>query len=467
MKTETYDILIAGASTTGAWFAREMAKRGHKVLVIEKQKAKDVSREYDIFHMEKYEMQKFGIELPEENDVEYGFEFGSTGGKSPYGNYEKVGVGNPIIGMHKHEQIMKMNKKAEEAGAKIIYGAAFTDFIRDEKGKIIGAKYKTARAEKEVYCKLVADCTGIPSAARRMLPDTSVVENKVLDPKNIFYVVLYYIKYKDKNVDPMKLHTFFLNYKAWSAPSGDPNGAILGVGGNYCYEYAEEIFKDFRKNVPWPEYTVEKIEKGMTPYYRSLYSFVDDNFIAMGDTAQLTKPTCGEGCSSSLYQARIAVDVISRLLEQGKELTKENMWPINKKYMTVQGKDFDALRPILIGIVGCTYDEAEYMFKTDTLFSQKILGGGGNDLDITPADVINILKNLTIGVATGKLRGQYIKEIIKGLTQFIKVAALYDAYPVTPDGFDEWKKKADALWNEIGSMGDTCNKDILSKLNKI
>ena len=36
MKTETYDILIAGASTTGAWFAREMAKRGHKVLVIEK-----------------------------------------------------------------------------------------------------------------------------------------------------------------------------------------------------------------------------------------------------------------------------------------------------------------------------------------------------------------------------------------------------------------------------------------------
>ena len=300
-----------------------------------------------------------------------------------------------------------------------------------------------------------------------MLPDTSVVENKVLEPKNIFYVVLYYIKYKDPSVDPMKLHTFFLNYKAWSAPSGDPNGAILGIGGNHCYEYAEEIFKDFRKNVPWPEYTVEKIEKGMTPYYRSLYSFVDDNFIAMGDTAQLTKPTCGEGCSSSLYQARIAVDVISRLLNQGKELTKENMWSINKKYMQVQGKDFDALRPLLMGVVGCTYDEAEYMFKTDTLFSQKILGGGGNDLDITALDVANILKNLTFGVATGKLRGAYIKDIIKSLTQFIKVAALYDAYPETPATFEEWKKKADALWSEIGSMGDTCDKTILSKLGKI
>lgn len=466
MKAETYDILIAGASTTGAWFAKEMAKRGHSVIVIEKENATKVSRDYDIFHMEKHEMVRFGINVPKPDEKEYGFEFGSTGGKSPYGNYEKVGVGTPIVGMHKHELIMRMNEEAKAAGAKIVYGAAFTDFIRDERGEIVGAKYKTARAEKEVYCKLVADCTGIPSAARRMLPDTSIVENKVLDPKNIFYVVLYYIKYKDKNIDPMKHHTFFMNYKVWSAPSGDPNGAILGVGGNHCYEYAEEIFKDFKKNVPWPEYTVEKVEKGMTPYYRSLYSFVDDNFIAMGDTAQLTKPTCGEGCSSSLYQARIAVKVISKLLKEGKKLTRKNLWPINKEYMTVQGKDFDALRPLLIGVVGCTYDEAEYMFRTDTLFSQKILGGGGNDLEFTLGDITHIIKNLVAGVATGKLRKEYIGEIIKGLMQFMKVSSLYENYPDSPEGFYDWKQKADAVWNEIGSMGDTCDKEILAKLGK-
>jgi hypothetical protein len=106
------------------------------------------------------------------------------------------------------------------------------------------------------------------------------------------------------------------------------------------------------------------------------------------------------------------------------------------------------------------------MSRTDTLFSQKILGGGGNDLDITAGDVANILKNLTWGVATGKLRGAYIKDIIKSLTQFLKVAALYDKYPETPAGFDEWKKKADALWDEIGSMGDTCDKNLLSKVYK-
>ena len=48
---EKYDVLVVGASTTGAWFARKMAEKGHKVFVIEKQEPDNVSREYDIFHM--------------------------------------------------------------------------------------------------------------------------------------------------------------------------------------------------------------------------------------------------------------------------------------------------------------------------------------------------------------------------------------------------------------------------------
>ena len=71
--------------------------------------------------------------------------------------------------------------------------------------------------------------------------------------------------------------------------------------------------EQYSKNVKYPDYEVKKVEKGMTPYHRSVYSFVDDGFIAMGDAACLTKPTCGEGCTSSLVQGEIAVDVISKL----------------------------------------------------------------------------------------------------------------------------------------------------------
>ena len=77
---EKYDILIAGASTTGAWFAKKMAAEGHSVLVIEKQKPDDVSREYDIFHMGKLDMERFDLHIPKEGDDDYGFVF--TSGRS-------------------------------------------------------------------------------------------------------------------------------------------------------------------------------------------------------------------------------------------------------------------------------------------------------------------------------------------------------------------------------------------------
>lgn len=457
-----YDIIVCGASTTGAYFATKMAENGHSVLMIEKQKAENVSREYDIFHMGRNDMEKFGLPIPKKGDVEYGFEFISGNVLSPYGNYPKKGC-DPVVGMHKHEYIMLLNKIAEEKGVEIIYGAPFVDFLLDENGKIKGAKYELDGEIIEVEAALVADCTGIPAVARTKLPDNAYCENFKLTPRDIFYVVLYYAKY-DEHVDARALDGSFLQYKTWSAPSGDEHGAILGVGGNYSYDYAEEIYKEFQKNVPWPKYTVEKVEKGMTPYHRGLYSFVEDGFIAMGDTACLTKPTCGEGCTSSMYQIEIAVDVISKLLKEEKALTKENMWSINKRYIQVQGKDFDVMRPLLIGVVSPSYDEAEYLFKHDVIFSQKILGGQGGDLNLTPADIAKMVSFIGAGVVSGKLKASSVKKIIKGLMQMIDLGKIYDEYPETPAGYFEWKKKADAKWAEIGKMADTCDEKVLAKL---
>ncbi len=460
---EKYDILVIGASTTGAWFARRMAERGNKVLVIEKQEEDNVSRAYDIFHMGKSEMERFGLEIPPVGSKEFEFRFDGSPMKSPYGNYPKYGKPNTIIGLHKHEYIMMMNRLAEEAGARILYGAAFSDFLMDG-GKITGAKYITSDGVQEVQADLIADCSGIPSVARTKLPDTSTVENFKLTPTDIFYVVLYYAVY-DNSVNPHDYHSSYLNYKAvWSAPSGHPRGAILGIGGNYSYDYAEEMFKKFRKNVPWPEYTVEKVEKGMTPYHRGVYSFVDDNFIAMGDTACLTKPTNGEGCTSSLVQGEIAVEVIDKLLKEGKPLTKENMWCINKRYLEAQGIAFDSLRPLLKGAVSPNFDEAEYMFKKDLIFSTKILGSGGEDMNLTVGDILMLVFGIIGAVVTGKVRASVVKKIIKGFMQSTKITKHYKAFPETPQGYWDWKKKADELWAEVGSFAEICDPEILGRL---
>ena len=462
---EKYDIIVVGASTTGAWFARQMAQRGHSVLVIEKNERDNVSREYDIFHMPKKEMERSFLEIPKEGDKEFGFTFDGSPMLSPYGNYPKKTVPDTIVGLHKHDYIMLMSDYAEKAGAKFIYGASFTDFVKDEWGRVSGVKYKTSEGEFEAEAKLVADCSGIPAVARTKMPDDSTVENYRLTPSDIFYVVIYYVVYDSPDVDPMALHSSFLNYKAvWSAPSGNPHGAILGIGGSYSYAYAEEIFKQWQKNVPWPRYTVEKVERGMTPYRRSVYSFVDNGFIAMGDAGCMTKPTCGEGCTSSLVQGQIAVDVIDELLKAGKPLTRDNMWPINKKYMDAQGIAFDSMRPLLKGIVSMSYDEAEYMFKKDIIFCQKILGGGGADLDLTAADIAHLVTGLAAGVAKGKIKASTVKGIVTGLLNSMEVTNLYKQYPEDSEGYWKWKEKADALWEKIGPMTDICDQEVVKRL---
>ncbi len=460
-----YDVIVIGASTTGCWFAQRMAQNGFRTMVIEKEQPDDVSRSYDIFHMSQGEMEQFGLEIPEEGDFVREFCFTSSPMISPYGNHHKQGGYLPVIGLHKHDYIMRMAEKAKKSGAKILYGAKFTKLIYDEKGRVIGCEYETDEGTQQAYARIVSDCSGIPSVARTTLSDTSVVDNFKLTPIDIFYVVLYYVEYLNKAINPRDLDGFFMQYKSWSAPAGEGYDAILGIGGSYSYAYSEEVFStQFMKNVSFPEYKVKKVEKGMTPWHRSLYSFVDDGFIAMGDAACLTKPTCGEGCTSSLVQAEIAVEVISQLLKYSDFLTKEKMWSINTRYMKAQGKDFDSMRPLLMGLVSMNFDEAEYLFENDVIFSRKILGGMSDGLVIEAKDIADMVKGVTKGIAKKKFRAETLGKIVKGLMQMIKVGTLYDTYPETPDGFAEWKAKADKLWDEIGTLADTCDPKIKEKL---
>ncbi|MDE6302867.1 MAG: hypothetical protein K2M36_04715, partial [Clostridia bacterium] len=322
------------------------------------------------------EMAQFDLDPLDESNPAREFRFEGSPMWSPYGNYPKRGEDFPTVGFHKHDYIMLMAERAKQNGAEIIYGACFKDLIFDEKGRVIGAKYVTQNGEQEVFARIVADCSGIPAVARTKLPATSVVNNDKTTDSDILFVVLYYINYLDRQLDPRSLDGFFLHYKSWSAPAGDGYDAILGIGSGHSYAYAEEVFNSqFLKNVKRPAFTVEKIERGLTPYKRSLYSFVDDGFIAIGDSACITKPTSGEGCTSALVLGKIAVEVISKLLKSEGFLTKEKMWSINTRYMKDQGKDFDSLRPLLYGVIATSFDEGEYMFKNDVVFSQKILGG--------------------------------------------------------------------------------------------
>ena len=123
-----YDVVIVGASSAGAYFAREMAKQGFSVFVVEKDTEKDTSMDYDIFHITVEDIAAHNLPRPVEGDPVWSFEFADGAHYSPdYDSPKAFHV--PTVGMHKHGYIMLIAEQTKEAGAEFIYGAPFESVL--------------------------------------------------------------------------------------------------------------------------------------------------------------------------------------------------------------------------------------------------------------------------------------------------------------------------------------------------
>ena len=451
------DVLIIGAATTGSYLARRMAERGLSVLMIDKLAEEKIGTKYDIFHIGEPDFARFSLPVPVEGE-DYAFRFSQSDSRSAYGNHPKPG-GGTVIGMHLHDYTLRLNRWAEDAGAQIEYEAAFQNLLFQTNGHVCGAEYTKNGETVKVSARLVADCSGIPSVARRALPEHCIVENFAISPEEMFYVILRYVSYPNPD-DWIKGSRGWTYYKTWEAPQADPHGAILGIGANLSFETAERIYAQFEKTIDLPSHTVTRVERGVTPYRRPPYSFVTEGFVAMGDAACLTKPSAGEGVTSSMVQADIVVDVAAPLLKAGKPLTLEALWPINKRYVQAQGQAFASQLAMLPGAVATNAKENDFFFEKDIIFSKKSFEamGRGEELAFSTGDIIQMGLKMLGGVLTGRLRISTIQALLKAMGDSGRIAALYDRYPETPEGFPVWRQEADLAWSNCSSMAEALKK---------
>ncbi len=445
---DTYDLIVIGAGTTGAYLAREMAKRGRSVLAVEKLPKTKVGTKYDIFHIEKKEIDPLDIPRPVQGDKAWAFEFEKNYNADPLTKYPKCQI-NPIVGLHMHEYTLLLSGQAEEAGAKILYSCEFLDFLYDDAGKICGAKIKYRGREKSVAAKMVADCSGMAAVGRTRLPDGYGVENTPLTDEDMFYVILKYVTLKHPE-DYLEGSTFWAYYKAWIAPCADPHGAIIGLGACHSYEYAAQVMEEMEKTVPLPEYELERIEKGRTPYTRSPYSMVADGFIVCGDAGNFTKSVNGEGVTSSMVQIQAAADTLDAALRYNKA-NREFLWSINRAYNTTQGAEFAMLRALLVGVVNAAgFDEFQYAFESG-IISDELLNAMNGD-SVTPQTLLTALGGFLGGMASKKIRMSTVKAAGAALKNAVAIFNHYQHFPYSEQGFDEWCEKADALYEKIGKI---------------
>lgn len=452
-----FDAIIVGGATSGSYFAKLLAEKGWNVLVLEKDSVEKVGGKYDIFHIPSNDFEKFSIPRPKKGDKAWAFEFEdscSLSASSEYPKNTKMGV----VGLHMHEYVLSLNEWAKSFGTKFLYQASFLEIIEND-DKISGVKYLFDGEQKEVSCRLLVDCSGIPSVVRRSLKE-SVIENFAITPLDMFYVILRYVTFNDPK-DYIKASRGWLFYKTWIAPQPNEKGGIIGIGANFSFDYAEKMYKVFESKVTLPPYTLDYIERGATPFRRPPYSFVDDGVLIMGDAACLTKPFNGEGVVSSFVQTKIAIKVVDKALRQNGYITKERLWDINREYVAQQGAKFASSLATLIGAIDTSEKENNYFYKKDIIFNQKSFQcmNDYNEIRFDDKDISVMTKKLIFGVLTGNVRIKTIKSLLSSMGKGDKIKAHYLTFPTSPNGFDAWKTKADEIWKEIGTVSSTA-KDV-------
>ena len=305
-----YDAVVAGGSISGLLAAREIAKNGHSVLVLE-EGFEIGSPEHCGGLVSKNALKELDIEPSQktfDGEIECAKIF-SPDGKEITINSKK----QQIIVINRRELDKQAARQARDNGAKISVKTSFQEKINN----------KVRTSNGDIECKFFVDCRGV---SRLVSKDRDGV---LLTAQ--YEVYADWIKKGQVEVyfDQEKYPEFF----AWVIPSGEGVGKI-GVSGKGINTTSR--IDEFLKS----KGEFSTIRKIFAPIWIKgpIKNFVEDNTVIVGDAAGQAKPTTAGGIFSCGMAGIMAGKAISEALETGNPSSLINY---EKQWKEKFGKEFE------------------------------------------------------------------------------------------------------------------------------
>ena len=379
---DKYDIVIAGGSISGLLTAREVAKKGHSVLVLE---------------------EGFEIGTPDHcgglvsktalNDLEinpsekiYDCAINDASIFSPSGKMLEINSKNQqIISVDRRQLDKQAAYQAQKYGAKIIVNSSYKEKTEEGVSTSIG----------DIDCKILVDCRGVGAL--------------VNDNRNGILLSAQYEVYADWIVnghvevyfDQIKYPGFF----AWIIPSGNGIGKI-GVAGKDIN--TSKTIEEFLKN----KGKYSTIRKIFSPIWINgpIKNFVSKDVVTVGDDAGQSKPTTAGGIYSCGMGGIMAGKAITKYLETNDDF---QLMQYQESWYSKFGKEFEKqqlARKILQKIDNKTVDKIFDMITPEILseISSK------DDFDFHTASIIKLLGVRKSLAAAQNLVGSEIKRLLVG-----------------------------------------------------
>ena len=310
---EEYDVVIAGGSISGLISAREIAKKGHSVLVLE-EGFEIGTPDHCGGLVSKSALHELGIEPTQKtfDSVINSALIYSPGGKHVEINSKK----QEVVVINRRELDKQAARQAEQAGAEIRVKTGFKE--RTNRG--------VRTSVNDIECKILVDCRGVGALINNQRDGIlssaqyEIYADWIQDGK----VEVYF--------DQIKYPGFF----AWIIPSGNGVGKV-GVAGKDIN--VSNIMEQFLKN----KGRYSTIRKIFAPIWIKgpIKNFISGNTIIAGDAAGQSKPTTAGGIYSCGIGGLLAGSAITKYLETNEysQLQQyQKLW--NDKF----GKEFEKQR---------------------------------------------------------------------------------------------------------------------------
>ena len=316
-----YDVVIIGGGPAGGQAARNLAKRGHQVLLVER---------YPSFEDNNFSSAGMTLEPLKEFDLPdsvIGSYWKNITIQCTEKRYDWKGDANKGVVLDFGKLRQFLADESVENGGEVLLGHKYIKKEVTEDGVLVELQKSKTSETIQVKAQLVVDATG---PLRKVMYDTKEEQPEMSLGSGTEYLIEVdqevYDKFKDRLV-------FFLGHKwaikgySWIFPM---ENRILKVGAGKTHlkskdqektdkttkKITEQIIKEYIKS---ENYKLLDVHGGILRYNEGLKDlFYHNKVIAVGDSISAINPRGGEGIRYAMQSADLACEYIDEYLKTGK-----------------------------------------------------------------------------------------------------------------------------------------------------
>ena len=447
---EKCDVIVVGAGTAGCMAAKNIAKAGFKVYLIDLNKKEEIGEKVCGNAVGTHHFNELGLAYPKGDELSNTIEavkiyspdlqtiFTVKGGKGVYGFM----LNRRVFGQ-------RLVNDAVDAGV-ILFESTLVIEPLFKDGYVTGVTAKNMKdySKMQMRSKVVVEASGFSAIIRRKLPprmgidltvdneDVEALYREVRSLKETGFNSKFCEIYLDQNQAPDGYH--------WIFPEGE-NTINTGLGVAMVKGFPNPKNQFYQTVLPNSKFKNSRVIKGgswYVPTRRPLDCMTGNGIVVVGDAACQVNPIHGGGIGPSMMGGSLSGKTIVEAIEKD-DVSREGLWRYNVEYMKVYGAKqagLDVFRLFLVKSL--TNDDINYGMKYRLITEEDLLKvSEGTDLHL------NITEK-TQRAFRGLHKLTLLKQLRDVAKLLKKMKEMYRNYP-SPEGLEEWHKEVREITKEV------------------